>query len=329
MDLISHIITKARGCKKTIVLPEGEEERVVKAAGKIIADKIAKIVLLGDEDKIAKIADESKVFLKGISIVNPAESHDLKDYSEEFFNMRKSKGLSKEAADKTMLNPLYFGCMMVRRGQVDGLVGGSVNTTADTVRAALQVVGLKEGKGTLSSFFLMIVPDCEYGEKGAFIFADCGVIPDPSSRQLAAVAVSSAESAKLFFNSEPVVAMLSFSTKGSASHPMIDEVREALDIVRKNNPQLLIDGEFQVDAAIVPSVAKIKVPDNKIAGKANVLIFPDLNSGNIAYKLTQRLAKAEAYGPILQGLAKPVNDLSRGCSVEDIVNVTAITAMQC
>jgi len=333
MDLMTNIINKAKGSAKTIVLPEGEEERVVEAAGKITADKIAKIVLLGDESKIAKIAAGQKVSLKNIEIINPRNSKDLKNYTEEFYNLRKAKrkakGLTSEEAGKIMLNPLYFGCMMVRQGRVDGLVGGSVNTTADTVRAALSVVGLKAGQATLSGFFLMIVPDCEYGEKGAFIFADCGVIPDPSARQLAAIAVSSAENARIFLNTGPVVAMLSFSTKGSAQHPSIDKVKEALEIVKKNNPELLIDGEFQVDAAIVPSVARIKTPGNKIAGQANVLIFPDLNSGNIAYKLTQRLAKAQAYGPILQGLAKPVNDLSRGCSAEDIVNVTAITAMQC
>lgn len=329
MDLIQNIINKAKSSHKTIVLPEGEEERVVRAADKIRADKIAKIILLGNEGKITKIAHELNISLEDILIINPQNSGDLKEYTDEFYNLRKAKSLSPEEAQKIMLNPLYFGCMMLRQGKVDGVVGGSVNTTADTVRAALQVVGLKEGRVTLSSFFLMIVPDCEYGEKGAFIFADCGVIPEPSARQLAEVAIASAESARLFLNTEPVVAMLSFSTKGSANHPSLDKIKEALQIAKKNNPQLLIDGEFQVDAAIVPRVAQIKVPGNKIAGRANVLIFPDLNSGNIAYKITERLAKAQAYGPILQDLVKPVNDLSRGCSVENIVNVTAITAMQC
>ncbi len=329
IDLIENITNKAKKRYKTIVLPEGEEERVIKAANKINTNKIAKIVLLGNSQKIQIVAQKLNVALTDILIINPEDSEKRKEFADEFYNLRKNKGISLIEAQKIILNPLYFSCMLLRKGEVDGVVGGCVNTTADTVRAALQVVGLKDGRAALSSYFLMIVPNCEYGYNGAFIFADCGVIPAPSSRQLAIIAVSSAESAKLFFNTEPCVALLSFSTKGSAVHPSIDKIKEALDIVKTKNPDLLIDGEFQVDTAIVPYVAKVKAPGNKIAGNANVLIFPDLNSGNIAYKLVQRLANAQAYGPILQGLNKPVNDLSRGCSVEDIVNVVTITAIQC
>ena len=328
MDLIENIKKKAKRNYRAIVLPEGEEKRVIKAACKITADKMAKIILLGDEKKITKIAKSLDISLGNILIINPKTSNRQQGFSEEFYKLRKYKGLTPTQARQIMLNPIYFACMLLREGEVDGAVGGCVNTTADTVRAALQVVGLREGRATLSSCFLMIVPDCEYGYNGAFIFSDCGVVPNPSARQLAGIAISSAESARLFLNTEPYVAMLSFSTKGSAQHPSIDKIKEALQIVKSRKPHLAIDGEFQLDAAIVPYVAKIKAPDNKVAGRANVLIFPDLNSGNIAYKITQRLGRAQAYGPILQGLAKPVNDLSRGCSVEDIVNVVAITAIQ-
>lgn len=328
VKIIENIKKKAKKNYRTIVLPEGEESRVIKAARKITTDKIAKVILLGNEKKTAKIAKRLNVSLRDIGIINPKNSDKQQEFSEEFYNLRKHKGVTLNQARDIMLNPFYFACMLLRKGEIDGVVGGCVNTTADTVRAALQVVGLRKGRTTLSSCFLITIPDCKYGYNGTFIFADCGVVPDPSIRQLAGIAISSAESARLFLTTEPVVAMLSFSTKGSAKHPSIDKIKEALRIVKSRSPNLLIDGEFQLDAAIIPYVAKMKAPHNEIAGKANVLIFPDLNSGNIAYKIVQRLAKGQAYGPILQGLAKPVNDLSRGCSVEDIVNVVAITAIQ-
>ncbi|MFH1784460.1 MAG: phosphate acetyltransferase [bacterium] len=328
MDLIKNIKEKAKKNNRTIILPEGGDERVIKASELITKEGIARVVLLGDEERIRKRAGETGVSLEGVDLMSPKGSDKFPSYAKAFYALRKSKGITSDQAREIMEDPLYFGCMMLREGDADGVVGGCVNTTASTVRAALQVVGLKAGRATLSSCFLMIVPDSQYGNNGTFIFADCGVVPDPSSRQLAAIAISSAESARVLLSTEPYVAMLSFSTRGSAKDPSIDKIREALSIARKRNPELVIDGEFQVDTALVPSVAKRKAPDTKVAGRANVLIFPDLNSGNIGYKLVQRLAKAQAYGPILQGLAKPVNDLSRGCSAEDIVNVVAITAIQ-
>jgi len=320
MDFLETIREKAKKKKKTIILPEGSEKVICSAAQKIADDGIANIILLGDEKTINAGG-------KNIKILDPSRSNRKKEFAEEYFELRKNKE-TPAAAGKAMDNPLYFGCMLVRRGEADGLVGGALNTTADTVRAAIKVIGTGKNGSLVSSFFIMRVPDSPYGEKGHFLFADCGVVPDPTAEHLAAIALATAENADKLFGWTPRVAMLSFSTKGSAKSESAEKVKSAVEMARKENPALLIDGELQLDAAIVSEVAKKKGADRVLSGNANVLIFPDLNSGNIGYKLVQRLARADAVGPILQGLQKPVNDLSRGCSMEDVLNAVAVTAVQ-
>ena len=329
MKLSQLIREKAKKNPKIIVLPEGEEPRMIKAVETIIKEDFAGLILLGREENIKSRARELGVELPDeIKIISPKDSEKLKEYAESYYQLRKHKGVSLEEAYQLLENPLYFGALMVYHDDADGLVAGSINATGDVFRPALQTIKTAPGINIVSSSFVMVVPDCPYGENGIIVFADCALNPEPNAEQLADVAIASASTGKALVGFEPRVAMLSFSTKGSGKHPLVDKVIEATKITQEKKPELLIDGELQADAALIPSIGERKAPNSKIAGKANVLIFPDLNSGNIAYKLIERLAKAEAIGPISQGMRKPVNDLSRGCSVEDIVNVVAITVLQ-
>ncbi len=324
MNLISNIREKAKKRKKRVVLPEGTEERMIKAAKIILDEKIANVTLLGNKDEVKKLADANELSLNQVEVIEPLNSPDLEEYSNEYFELRKKKGMTIDRAREFMENPLFYGAMMVRKGMVDGSVAGSINTTGDVLRAGIHIIGLATGISSVSSSFLMVLPEFLGQKDKVFVFADCAVIPDPDPNQLLSIAISSAKTMQDLVGEEPKVAMLSFSTKGSAKHQLVDKVTKATDLLRDFAPDLKVDGELQLDAAIIPAVAKKKSPESEVAGQANVLIFPDLDAGNIGYKLVQRMAKAEAIGPIIQGLAKPANDLSRGCSVDDIVNVTAI-----
>lgn len=329
MDFINNLKLKAKEHKKTIVLPETIDSRTIEAANIIVQEDFANVVLVGNKDELSKKLENPDK----IQIINPHNSDLVEQYVELFVKLRGHSGMSEYKARNLLLNdPLYFGTALVRDNKADGMVAGAINTTADVLRAAIQIVGTAEDTKLVSSFFMMIVPDCEYGLKygssGVFLFADCGLLQDPTDEELAQIAISSAKSFKQLMQEEPKIAMLSHSTYGSAKHKKIDKVLSALEIIKKQEPELQVDGELQLDAAIVPSVGKSKAPNSNIAGKANVLIFPDIDAGNIGYKLVQRLAKAEAYGPITQGIAKPVNDLSRGCNSNDIVGAVAITAIQ-
>ena len=328
MSVIDNIKAKARSQKKHILLPEGTEERTVQAAERIIKEGVADISLMGNEDEIRAVAAKFNVDLTGVGIVDPIKSPDFGAYVERFYEMRKEKGVDMEKADKMMRDPLFFACMMIKDGKADGMVAGAINTTGNTLRPGLQIIKMAKGISTVSSCFIMEIPNKAYGDDGVMIFADCAVNINPTAEQLAAIAVSSAESAKNLVGIDPRVAMLSFSTKGSAKHENVDKVVAATAIVKELAPDLMIDGELQADAALVEKVGQLKSPGSPVAGKANVLIFPDLQAGNIGYKLVQRLAGATAVGPICQGFAKPINDLSRGCSIEDVVSVVAITAVQ-
>ena len=328
MGFIDTIKARAKADIKTIVLPETEDRRTYEAAAQVLKEGIAKIVLVGSEEAVKKGSEG--LDLTGAIIVDPATSDRTDAYVEKLVELRSKKGMTPEQAREILLNQyLYYGVMMVKMGDADGMVSGACHSTADTLRPCLQILKTKPGTKLVSAFFLMVVPDCEFGADGTFIFADSGLNQDPNPEELAAIAASSADSFQTLVQKEPVVAMLSHSTKGSAKHALVDKVVEATKIAKEQNPELKLDGEFQLDAAIVPSVGASKAPNSDVAGKANVLIFPNLDAGNIGYKLTQRLAKAEAYGPITQGIAAPVNDLSRGCSAEDIVGVVAITSVQC
>ena len=329
MSYIDKIKEKARADKKTIVLPETSDKRTLIAASHIIAEGIADIIMVGDEEKIMDGAGWLEVDLDGVVVVNPKTSELTEKYVQLLYETRKAKGMTIEKAREKLLNDyLTFGVMMVKANDADGMVAGACHATADTLRPALQILKTAPGVKLVSGFLIIDVPDCPYGADGTFLFADCGLNQDPTAEELAAIAETSAKSFQSLVGVKPMIAMLSHSTKGSAKHPLVDKVVEATRIAKEEYPYLCIDGELQTDAALVPSVAKSKAPGSEVAGKANVLVFPNLDCGNIGYKLVQRLGKAEAYGPMLQGIAKPVNDLSRGCSWEDIVGVVALTAVQ-
>lgn len=328
MELMEKIWGLAQADRKRIVLPEGDEDRTVVAAQRIYELGLADVVLVGNLDKINKKAESLGVNLEGVEIQDPDTSSKLNEYITAFYEIRKSKGMTMEKADKIVRDPLYFGTMMVKLNDADGMVSGAVHTTGDLLRPGLQIIKTAPGVSVVSSFFIMMVPGSQYGEEGMLLFSDCAVNPNPNADQLAAIAIATADTAKNLCKIDPRVAMLSFSTMGSADHEVVDKVRNATAKAKELRPDLLIDGEMQLDAAIVQKVAEQKAPNSPVSGRANVLIFPDLQAGNIGYKLVQRFANAEAIGPICQGFAKPINDLSRGCSSEDIVNVVALTAVQ-
>lgn len=327
MSVLDLIWERARGVNAKVVLPETEDERVLKAAQLVVVNSLARPVLLGDRDRVASLASKIGIKLDGIEVINPASDPRLEKCSQLLYQRRKEKGLSRDDATGMAMHPLYFAALLLALGEVDCFVAGASTSTADVLRALIHCVGTDKGVSCISSCFLMVL-NYRSGDEKVFIFADPSVIPDPDPGQLASIAIASARTFSKLTGREPMVAMLSFSTKGSAKHPMIDKVLNAMEIAKSVDPSLKIDGELQADAAIVPDVAKRKAPDSKVAGHANVLVFPDLNAANIAYKLVERLASAKAVGPLLQGVAKPASDLSRGCSSEDIVNTIAMTAAQ-
>lgn len=326
MGFIESIIEKAKSDKKTIVLPESYEPRTIEACARILQQEIANVVLIGDREKIQAVSPQWDI--SGAIVVDPATSPNYEKYVQIFLEMRKAKGMTLEKAQATMLDPLFYGVMMVKQQEADGMVAGAINSTANTLRPALQILKTAPGTKLVSSFMIVVVPDCEFGANGTFLFADCGLCENPNADELSEIAIASAATFRSMTGIEPNVAMLSYSTYGSAKSELTDKVVEATRLAKAKAPELNLDGELQLDAAIVGSVGKSKAPGSTVAGRANVLVFPDLNAGNIGYKLVQRLAKAEAYGPVTQGIARPVNDLSRGCSAGDIVGVAAITAVQ-
>jgi len=327
MKFLEQILSRAKQDIKTIVLPESNDIRTLKAAAMIQKQGIANIVLIGKKDEIKKLGGDLDI--SKAKIVDQANFDKMEEYVNTLYELRKAKGMTLEQARKILSeNPLYFGIMMVKVGDADGMVAGAINSTANTLRPALQILKTAPGAKLVSACFIMVVPDCEYGEEGVFVYGDCGLVENPNVDELSEIAITSSKSFNTLVQAEPIVAMLSYSTYGSAKSELTEKVIEATRLAKEKAPDLKLDGELQADAAIIPAIGKSKAPGSKVAGKANVLIFPDLNCGNISYKLTQRLAKADAYGPIMQGIAKPVNDLSRGCSAEDIVGVVGITCIQ-
>ena len=328
MSFIDQIKQRAKKEIKTIILPEATDIRILEAA-KIVKDEgYAKVILVGEEEKVKQIAKENGIDIGDTQIIDPAKSKKINDYANTLYELRKAKGMTEEQAQKLVLDPVYYGMIMVKLGEADGLVSGAAHSTSDTLRPALQILKTAPGTKLVSAFFVMVVPDCEYGSNGTFVFADSGLNEEPNAEALSEIAISSSKSFEQLVGEQAKVAMLSYSTYGSAHSASTEKVIEATKLVKEKSPEIMVDGELQLDAAIIPEVATSKAKGSPLNGQANVLIFPDLGAGNIGYKLVQRLAKAEAYGPLCQGIAKPVNDLSRGCSAKDVAGVVAITAVQ-
>ena len=328
MSFIEGLKNKAKQSIKTIILTESEDKRVLKAAQKVKEEGFAKIILIGNEEDANKLAKENNIDISGIPVIKPETSEKYDEYVNAFYELRKAKGMTIDKAKEMLKDNMYFGTMMVKQGDADGLVSGACHSTANTLRPALQILKTAPGTKLVSAFFLMVVPDCEYGENGIFVFGDSGLVENPTPEELSEIAISSSNSFKQLTGKEPKVAMLSYSTYGSAHSELTEKVIEGTKLLKEKMPDLICDGELQLDAAIIPEIAASKAPGSPVQGQANTLIFPNLDAGNIGYKLVQRLAKAEAYGPLCQGIAKPVNDLSRGCNSDDIVGVVAITAVQ-
>ena len=327
-EIIKRLKQRAKENIKTIVLPEATDIRTLEATEKICNEGFSKIILIGNEEEILKKAQDNNLDISKDTIVNPEKSEKYNEYVNAFYELRKAKGMTLEKAQEMLKDTVYFGVMMVKQGDADGLVSGAIHSTADTLRPALQILKTAPQTKLVSSFSVMVVPNCEYGENGVFVFSDCGLNQNPTAEELSEIAISASESFKLIVEKEPKIAMLSYSTYGSAKSEEVDKVKIATKLAKEKAPHLAIDGEMQFDAAVVPHIAQSKAPGSEVAGHANTIIFPNLDAGNIGYKLVERLAKAEVYGPICQGMAKPVNDLSRGCKSDDIVGVVAITAIQ-